>query len=75
MKIVSLDKYKEIRRARRIKSDLDDILELFDVIIAGLNNYKKYKPVNEVIKLLKSNKDLLKLYRKKYNKIINANKN
>lgn len=68
MKILSIERYKEIQKSKVLVKELEEILVVLDNASVVLNNsrYRKYIPVKEILDNIKKNKHLLKLFHKKY---------
>lgn len=64
-KTYNFESHKEIKKLKRIQSDLQKIQALLGLIIQGLGVYKKYTPVKSIIASIVENKALIGIYLKK----------
>ena len=63
---VSLHKFKNKKKYKKILEDIDNVLKVISLSRKGLSFYEQYLPVQEMISVLETNKMLLELHRKHY---------
>lgn len=61
-KVVDLNTYK---KAKVVVKEIDKIIKFYDLALAGLSNYGKYRPVAETIAKLRTDRQQLNIYLKK----------
>lgn len=64
------EKEKLLEKSEKVVQELKTILYIFELAIDGLGYFNKYIYVNECVSVLQSNKILLEIHLKKYNKAI-----
>lgn len=70
MSVKSIKSHKEKRQAKVILEDLNDIEKVLDLTIRGLSVFKKYTLVMEIISCAQTNKTLVEIQKKKYEKMM-----
>lgn len=60
----------EYRKAKRFTDDLEQILKIVNLSIAGLSHYSKYTAVNVIISTLQTNRTLLEIHYNKYMRVL-----
>jgi hypothetical protein len=68
MSVVKLSDYKV---AKQFSADLRYIERIIDLSLRGLENYKKYKPVMQLIADLNNQRSILKAHENTAKKILN----
>lgn len=63
-KTYNFESHKEIKKLKKIVSDLQKVQSLLGLIIQGLGVYKKYTPVKSIIASIVENKALVGIYLK-----------
>lgn len=63
-----LKKYKDNKLNKKIISDIDHILLILEKSQQALMFFKKYKPVQEIISIIETNRTLFYLKKKAYEK-------
>lgn len=66
--VTDLGKFKDRKLYKRILQDIDNILAILDMSQRGLMVFKHYKPVQEIISIIETNKTLFQLKKKAYEK-------
>lgn len=61
---------KDYRQAKRFTDDLEQILKIVNLSIAGLSHYSKYSAVNVIISTLQTNRTLLEIHYNKYLRVL-----
>lgn len=64
------EKGKSKRLAKKIAEDLEVVLKTLNLTIDALTYYKKYVPVMEVLSSVQTNRTLIEINIKKYQKIV-----
>jgi|688.fasta_scaffold798004_3 hypothetical protein len=62
------EKEKILEKSEKAVDEMKLILQILDLTITGLSHFTKYVVVTECISVLESNKILLQIHLKKYNK-------
>lgn len=73
--IVNLKLHKDKKKYKKVLEDIDSMLRIFMLSQQSLSFFKHYIPAQEIISILETNKTLLELKRKRYNKeleVLNA---
>lgn len=75
--LINLDKYKKnkknekiLEKSEKVIEELKIILYIVELAISGLGHFNKYVFVTECVSVLQSNKLLLEIHLRKYNKAI-----
>ena len=75
--LINLDKFKKdktnektLEKSEKVVEELKIILYIIELAISGLGHFNKYVFVNECVSVLQSNKLLLQIHLRKYNKAI-----
>jgi hypothetical protein len=75
--LINLDKFKKdktnektLEKSEKVVEELKIILYIIELAISGLGHFNKYVFVNECVSVLQSNKLLLEIHLRKYNKAI-----
>jgi hypothetical protein len=66
-------KTKEQRLAKKIAEDLEVVLKTLNLTLDALGHYKKYIPVMEVMSSVQTNRTLMEIQLKKYEKMAGEN--
>lgn len=66
----SKEKEKLLEKSEKVIEELKIILHIIELAISGLGYFNKYVFVNECVSVLQSNKILLEIHLRKYNKAI-----
>lgn len=66
----SKEKEKILEKSEKVVEELNLILYIINLTINGLSHFNKYVFVTECVSVLQSNKILLEVHLKKYNKAI-----
>jgi hypothetical protein len=64
--IISLQDFKDKKKIKKFIKDINTILKIIDLSEKGLSHFPQYSVVQDMLNVLKSNKTLLELHRKKY---------
>jgi len=64
------EKEKLLEKSEKVVEELKIILYIIELAISGLGYFNKYVFVNECVSVLQSNKILLEIHLRKYNKAI-----
>lgn len=68
--ISSMSNFKNLKKARVLVKDLDNIDKLLMLSHKALFPYRKYIPCKDILENIKNNHSLVQLYLKKYKKIV-----
>jgi hypothetical protein len=75
--LISIDNFKKhktnektLEKSEKVVEELKIILYIIELAISGLGHFNKYVFVNECVSVLQSNKLLLEIHLRKYNKAI-----
>lgn len=68
--ITSLKDFKSAKKAKIIHGELLVVIKIFNLAIEALKHYTKYGIVAETLSVIQSNKTLLEIHVKKYEKMI-----
>lgn len=75
--LINFDKFKKdkisektLQKSEKVVEELKIILYIIELAINGLGHFNKYVFVNECVSVLQSNKLLLEIHLRKYNKAI-----
>lgn len=75
--LISIDNFKKnktnektLEKSEKVVEELKIILYIIELAINGLGHFNKYVFVNECVSVLQSNKLLLEIHLRKYNKAI-----
>lgn len=74
-KTYNFESHKEIKKLKRIQSDLQKIQALLGLIVQGLGIYKKYTPIKSIIAAIVENKALIGIYLKQITNQLEEKKN
>jgi hypothetical protein len=75
--LINIDNFKKhktnektLEKSKKVVEELKIILYIIELAISGLGHFNKYVFVNECVSVLQSNKLLLEIHLRKYNKAI-----
>ena len=75
--LINIDNFKKhktnektLEKSEKVVEELKIILYIIELAISGLGHFNKYVFVNECVSVLQSNKLLLEIHLRKYNKAI-----
>jgi len=66
MKISNLSKFREIKKIKKVVSDLEVVLRVSSITTNALNPFQHYIPAKRILSSLNESSFLLKVYIKKY---------
>jgi len=72
--ITDIKKFKASKKAKVVYAELQQVIKIFDLTTTALRYFSKYSIVMEVISVLQSNRTLLEIHCKKYEKMIKSEK-
>ena len=67
-KITSLNQYKDTKINKKIINDIDNIILILEKSQQALTFFKQYKPIQEILSIMETNKILFKLKKAQYEK-------
>lgn len=67
---IDFEQYKAFKKAKRISTDLENIIKLLLVQQKALRPHCKYVPIKEIYQLMARNQSLLSLHLAKYRKLV-----
>lgn len=70
--ITDLKKFKANKKAKLVYYELLSIIKILDLTLNALRHYSKYGIVVETISVLNSNKTLLEIHCRKYEKLVSS---
>ena len=68
--VTSLKDFKDSKKAKIIHGELLVVIRIFNLAIEALKHYARYGIVQKVISVIQSNKTLLEIHVKKYEKLL-----
>lgn len=74
MSTINLNEYKNHQKAVLIVTDLTAIMKILNTTSEALTPYRKYVPVKAILKIIDSEKMLVRMFLKKYTDIMNGEK-
>jgi hypothetical protein len=74
-KPINLSEYKNYQKAQLIVTDLSNLITITNEIAEKLIPYRKYIPVKDILKELAAQKLVIRLFHKKYSKLMDENEN
>lgn len=68
--VTDLKGFKKEKKYKKIVSDIDSILLIFNLTQRSLAFFKEYVVVQELVSIIETNKTLLEIHKKKYEELI-----